>query len=116
MRYCPARSVTALRIFLMRAGLEASTVTPGRMAPDSSLTVPVRVPCAYNRDGSSRVAIRVKTAFDAPRIAVLHQHQWRSETDSAVEPNKRVRGAFNDFCMQKSIRCHREERTPPSRP
>ena len=71
MRYCPAPSVTAVRTFSMRAGLDASTVTPGSTAPDWSLTVPVRVPCANARDGSRTAAIRIKTAFDAPRMVAL---------------------------------------------
>src|SRR4029079_19008105 len=40
MRYCPLPSVTALRTFSISAGLDASTVTPGRTAPDASLTTP----------------------------------------------------------------------------
>src|SRR5262245_2605053 len=43
MRYCPDPSVTAVRVFSVRAGLEASTVTPGSTAPDASLTVPARL-------------------------------------------------------------------------
>src|SRR5258708_5561854 len=50
MRYSPRSSVTALRTFSMRTGLDASTVTPGRTAPDASVTMPVMlaalVPCA----------------------------------------------------------------------
>ena len=34
MRYCPVPSVTTERTFSMSAGLAASTVTPGRTAPD----------------------------------------------------------------------------------
>src|SRR4030095_2938553 len=40
MLYRPSLSVTTLRAFSMRAGLEASTVTPGSTAPDVSLTTP----------------------------------------------------------------------------
>src|SRR5262245_49731028 len=36
----PSPSVTTVRTRSMRAGLEASTVTPGRTAPDASLTTP----------------------------------------------------------------------------
>src|SRR5207244_1011414 len=36
----PEPSVVTLRVFSIRAGLEASTVTPGSTAPDVSLTVP----------------------------------------------------------------------------
>ncbi len=41
MRYWPVPSVTAVRTFSMSSGLDASTVTPGRTAPDASLTTPV---------------------------------------------------------------------------
>ncbi len=41
MRYWPEPSVTAVRTFSMMAGLLASTVTPGRTAPDVSFTTPV---------------------------------------------------------------------------
>src|SRR6266446_1795255 len=40
MRYWPSASVTAVRTFSIRAGLAASTVTPGRTAPEASLTTP----------------------------------------------------------------------------
>ena len=40
MRYWPVPSVTTVRDFSMSAGLAASTLTPGRMAPDESLTMP----------------------------------------------------------------------------
>ena len=36
IRYCPVPSVTAERVFSISAGLAASTVTPGRTAPDVS--------------------------------------------------------------------------------
>src|SRR4030095_7941293 len=68
MRYCPASSVSAVRTFSMRAGLEASTVTPGSTPPDSSLTVPVRVPCAQTSDGKRVTATRNKTGIDALRM------------------------------------------------
>src|SRR5437870_9642644 len=74
MRYCPAPSVTAVRTFSIRTGLAASTLTPGSTPPDSSLTVPVRVPCANAADGSRRAAIRIKMAFDAQRMVVLLQY------------------------------------------
>src|SRR4029079_10455948 len=40
MRYCPDPSETAVRVFSVNAGLEASTVTPGSTAPDASFTMP----------------------------------------------------------------------------
>ncbi len=46
--YWPAPSVTAERTFSISAGLEASTVTPGRTAPEASRTTPAidAEPCA----------------------------------------------------------------------
>src|SRR4029453_16536606 len=73
IRYCPAPSVTAERTFSMRAGLDASTVTPGSTPPDSSLTVPVRVPCENATAGSRRAAVRNRTTLDARRMVVLLQ-------------------------------------------
>ena len=53
MRYDPSALVTAVRVFSMSDGLEASTVTPGRTAPEASLTTPVRLACARATDGTS---------------------------------------------------------------
>src|SRR5882672_1627797 len=53
MRYWPEPSVTAERVFSMSAGLEASTVTPGRTAPDASFTVPVMEAWANAAAGTS---------------------------------------------------------------
>ena len=39
-RYCPLPSVTTLRTFSISAGLVASTVTPGKTAPEGSRTTP----------------------------------------------------------------------------
>src|SRR4029450_12034271 len=44
--YCPPPSVTTERVFSIKAGLEASTVTPGSSAPEESLTTPAIDPCA----------------------------------------------------------------------
>src|SRR5437867_7713783 len=47
MRYWPVPSLTAVRTFSIRTGLDASTVTPGSTAPELSLTRPVIDACAY---------------------------------------------------------------------
>src|SRR5439155_20072506 len=56
MRYRPWVSVTAKRTFSINAGLAASTVTPGRTAPDESCTTPAMllapVPCAHAAAGA----------------------------------------------------------------
>src|SRR4029453_10340516 len=78
MRYSPRSSVTVVLIFSVRAGLAASTVTPGRTAPDVSFTVPATVaalvPCADAAAGTSRrYASNPKhTLFTRP-ISVLLQ-------------------------------------------
>ena len=56
MRYWPVPSVTTVRTFSVSAGLAASTVTPGRTAPEESLTTPAIVACARAADGSSSTA------------------------------------------------------------
>ena len=53
MRYWPLPSVTAVRIFSISSGLDASTVTPGSTAPDESLTTPVIDACANAAAGTS---------------------------------------------------------------
>src|SRR6185503_10617864 len=50
MRYRPAPSVVAVRTFSISAGLAASTVTPGRTAPELSVTTPLRVTWANAAD------------------------------------------------------------------
>jgi hypothetical protein len=41
IRYCPVSSLTTVRTFSIRTGLEASTVTPGNTPPDVSRATPV---------------------------------------------------------------------------
>src|SRR5882762_8626152 len=53
MRYCPAPSVTAVRILSISSGLVASTLTPGSTAPDESFTDPAMTACASAMVGIS---------------------------------------------------------------
>src|SRR5204863_2392400 len=46
--YWPLSSVVALRTFSMSAGLDASTTTPGMIAPVVSLTMPAMLPVCAN--------------------------------------------------------------------
>src|SRR6266852_6776108 len=58
--YRPSPSVTTVRAFSIRAGLAASTVTPGSTPPDVSLTTPA-IPlacCAHVADGNSTTQAR----------------------------------------------------------
>jgi hypothetical protein len=54
MRYCPVSSVTTDRTLSIRTGLAASTLTPGKTAPELSLTTPVIAACAEAVDGKSK--------------------------------------------------------------
>src|SRR4029453_16912985 len=51
--YSPVSSVTPVRTFSMRASLLASTLTPGKIAPDVSLTTPAIALCANVRVGDA---------------------------------------------------------------
>src|SRR5438477_8611055 len=58
-RYWPVSFETTDRTFSISTGLAASTVTPGRTAPDASLTTPVIAACAYAEAGRNRKTSRV---------------------------------------------------------
>src|SRR6476660_1640967 len=62
IRYWPVASLTTDRTFSIRAGLAASTVTPGNTPPDASLTTPVIAACAYAADGRSSTADKISRA------------------------------------------------------
>jgi hypothetical protein len=72
--------VTTDRVFSIRVGLDASTVTPGNTAPDVSLTTPVIDPCAYNADGSTiqaNVNRILETARITPPISLRCRRPWK---------------------------------------
>ncbi len=55
MRYAPALSVKTTRDCSMSAGLDASTVTPGRMPPVLSVTTPaISASWARTAEGTDR--------------------------------------------------------------
>src|SRR5436305_11886140 len=61
--YAPRPSVTVVRVFSMRAGLLASTVTPGSTAPELSLTTPaIEAPWACASAGIKRSTTKTSTA------------------------------------------------------
>src|SRR5712691_1206072 len=66
--YTPWASVTALRTFSINAGLDASTVTPGSTPPDTSLTVPAIVACAYAVVETNTDTITPAATFSTLRI------------------------------------------------
>src|SRR5689334_22942468 len=67
MRYWPVSLLTTERTFSINAGLAASTVTPGRTPPETSLTTPVMAACAKAAAGRSnrtnRTAVQRVTNF-----------------------------------------------------
>src|SRR5437016_3666934 len=65
MEYRPSPSVIAERVFSMSASLAASTVTPGRIAPEVSLTTPAIVLWAdatVGKSANSAAAPRARIA------------------------------------------------------
>src|SRR5262249_36410083 len=61
-RYSPCASVTSAAAPPIRAGLAASTVTPTRTAPVSSLTKPRRPPVAVCADAVAGTSVIARTA------------------------------------------------------
>src|SRR5512138_1046426 len=67
MRYWPVASVTTDRTLSIKAGLAASTRTPGRTPPELSLTTPVIAAWAKTVDGKSS-ATRTKRGAHEDRL------------------------------------------------
>jgi hypothetical protein len=68
MRYNPASSVTVDRTFSIKAGLAASTVTPGITAPDESRTTPVSDAWAKAVAGTRSTTISAASCFGTDRM------------------------------------------------
>src|SRR5690349_21800723 len=77
----------------MSAGLLASTVTPGRSAPDVSLTVPAMTACAAAVVGTS--ARKTQTARDPTKLRIWHLHVL-------VDNRPRESGATYSFARRRS--------------
>ena len=96
MRNWPTPSVMATRIFSMRTGLAASTVTPGSTAPELSRTLPARVACA-NADIGRRIT-KARSPRDLARVAhVQCLSPWKRRHRSVrrrSEPAERQRMAL----------------------
>src|SRR5687767_14861041 len=99
MRYCPVPSLMTVRLFSMRTGLDASTVTPGRTAADASRITPAIVAWACTTFGSSRVPASATATHRTRRITNLLIDP-RQPADSWAEaitlPTDR--GLFNVLC------------------
>src|SRR4029450_150596 len=70
MAYWTVPSVTAVRTFSISSGLDASTVTPGRTAPDASLTTPVIEAWAKRAVGMARRQANANVIRTEGRIGV----------------------------------------------
>ena len=75
IRYTPDVSETADRTFSINAGLAASTVTPGRTAPEVSRTTPVIEPvetlCARTEAGKTANITASDAILKQLRMALL---------------------------------------------
>src|SRR5436190_5808263 len=93
MRYWPVPSVTTERTFSISTGLAASTVTPGRIAPDASLTTPVMAACAQTEAGR-------RTKVTTPTTRARSELRMRPpDTDGRTY---RVSGGFYACLIGKS--------------
>src|SRR5439155_23698082 len=102
MEYRPSPSVTTLRVFSMRTGLAASTVTPGKTAPDESFTTPAMVLCADAAAGRSVSSARPiqKRANVNPRIvfSFVGTEEWGSAA-------RLVRRPLPHIVVSRGARC-----------
>src|SRR5262245_7512452 len=94
MRYCPAASVSAVRVLSINTGLEASIVTPGSTPPDGSLKVPERADCGKATAGKmispqtatiARVRERIRTPLQRSPSADLGLLLYRKTAISEHE-------------------------------
>src|SRR4051812_47852425 len=115
MRYWPEPSVTAVRTLSMSAGLAASTVTPGRTAPEASLATPeIDAPlCAAAVQAVSSTHAAAASTLLHPRIDILLDEgplHRRGEFVSIlrrhnVRPHSlRVQYIFGPACIQNWYR------------
>src|SRR5688572_31855287 len=81
IRYCPAPSVTAVRVFSIRAGLLASTVTPGTTAPVVSLTAPaITLWAATGRHVRTSASAALAKVVMIRRVGQLRIHDLLPDT------------------------------------
>src|SRR5262245_61328238 len=103
MRNSPRSSVTALRTFSMRTGLDASTVTPGSTAPDASVTTPEMLAAlvfcpaaATGSEATRKTATRTLWTDASARmmhlIANNRSQDWRRMRRDAERSGRREEG------------------------
>src|SRR5215208_3475101 len=89
MRYWPDASVVVLRIFSMRAGLLASTVTPGNTRPDASRTTPASDVCPCATTGTKRITKRKNDRVISLIETPFHECCVKSRTAVRSAPKMR---------------------------
>src|SRR5215831_14318950 len=94
--YCPVSSVTTDRTFSISASLLASTLTPGKTAPDESFTTPAIALCANVRVGHATVhanAMNNETAtfriISLPPSPISHPPSLVNRQSSALHTHAR---------------------------
>src|SRR5687767_13125960 len=107
MRYWPVSSVTTDLTFSMSAGLAASTVTPGRTAPDASLTTPAIDACAYAIVGSTDSEQNTMTIRVARRIAKAPSELVSSRSKNGLP----ILSYGANLSIRSSVPAHRAEHT-----
>src|SRR5436190_5155615 len=106
----------------MRAGLAASTVTPGSTAPDVSLTTPetpaALVPCANMAVGVSKVPIATQTATPTLAIRVILRLLATvsgSDTQTGMRADGPGAESHSARAVLESGRCRRHRNSRPKR-
>src|SRR5215813_4854609 len=97
----------------MRAGLAASTVTPGITAPDASLTTPVNVLCACAIDGSASSAnastanltVRMYSRAIAIVLSLLAGSQDPTSLDCQPDDQRRGVTRYEGRCANEMRTC-----------
>ena len=120
MRYWPVPSVTTVRTFSVNAGLDASTVTPGRTAPDESLTTPAIVACANATRGristaasTTRALIELRTLSSITAGFEYEVPDAHRSARRAGESNRRAPFRICPAISHRESRCLNPERYAP---
>src|SRR5262245_5210905 len=93
-----------VRTFSIRTGLAASTVTPGRTAPDESRTMPAIEACANAADGTATAHASTTSALVNPRIAVPFRCRVTPPNDGDEKTGTAVSGMNRTDFARRVIR------------
>src|SRR6184192_470202 len=105
MEYRPSPSVTTLRVFSINTGLAASTVTPGRIAPDESFTSPAIVLCAAATEGRSVSSARAaQMRATATPLMAFSLAMARRRDDSAGTTSQRELNHLSQQSLRRRVR------------